>query len=259
MESGNCSWNKCVFCGYSRSAARRPHAARLKVGLDRQLLDFQGGTLKIFASGSFLDDAQFAREFRQYLAQKCRAKGVDKLIFESRPEFITEESLKDFEGISLSVAIGLEVADDEALSRICKGFKVEDFVRAAKLLHTHGFGVRAYLLVNPPFAGDIEKSLKKSVELALPLSDSIVLINLLPHGSAPLFKIWLRGEWKPLSRKRFFEITGPYANSPKIELDAETFRFVPRFPDSMRESLVGVSSGMLNHPHFNAWQQYICD
>jgi len=259
LNIGRCAWGRCIFCGYSRENYPEPNLLRMKVDLDRKLVGFEGDTLKIFGSGSFLDDKQFPREFRRYLVEKCKKKGIKHLTIESRPEFITEDTLLDFDGIDLTVAIGLEVADNDILKKLGKGMTVEDYTRAADIIHSKGFKVRTYLLVNPPFVDDIKESLDRSVSFALQHSDSIVLINLLPHANAPLFDLWVEGKWKPLTREKFFEITRPYANNPKIELDVETFRFVPRFPPEKRANLEGVSSEILNHPHFRVWQEYLCD
>lgn len=76
LESGRCSHSACIFCGYSRLKERPVNAQLLKTRIDRELLEPDFDTLKIFASGSFLDDKQFPREFRKYFAEKCRAKKI---------------------------------------------------------------------------------------------------------------------------------------------------------------------------------------
>lgn len=112
-------------------------------------------------------------------------------------------------------------------------------------------------MVNLPFVEDLNKSLDKSVEYTLKFSNSIVLINLLPHGNTPLFKMWLRGEWNFLSKDEFFHITKRWRSNAKIELDPETFRFIPKFPVEVREQLNGVGEEFLTHSHFEVWQDYL--
>ena len=51
----------------------------------------------------------------------------------------------------LEVALGLETADPVALARLGKGMTVADFERAAAWLSARGMGVRAFVLVRPPF------------------------------------------------------------------------------------------------------------
>ncbi|MFN3528161.1 MAG: DUF5591 domain-containing protein, partial [Candidatus Altarchaeaceae archaeon] len=156
----------------------------------------------------------------------------------------------------INVAIGLECANDKILKKLNKGFKLKDFENAANLLHSLGCYVRTYLLVNLPIK-NFEKELEKSVNYALKFSDSIVLINLLPHENSEIFNLWIRGEWKFLSREEFFKITEKFKNE-KIELDVETFKFIPKFPENLQKKLVGVGEEFLTHPYYEIWQDYLC-
>jgi radical SAM enzyme (TIGR01210 family) len=51
----------------------------------------------------------------------------------------------------LEVAIGLETVHPEALPRLNKGLTLDDFDRAAETLRQAGIGMRAFVLVSPPF------------------------------------------------------------------------------------------------------------
>jgi archaeosine synthase len=115
--------------------------------------------------------------------------------------------------------------------------------------------MRTYLLVNPPYAKDIKENLRKSIDYALKKSDSIVLINLLPHGNTPLMRKWLSGEWNYLGKEDFRKLTAKYKSNPKIEFDEETFKFTPMFPE--KRMLSGVGEEYLTHPYFEVWQDYI--
>jgi len=257
LNYGRCSWGRCFFCGYGRIVGQTPSEGNLlaKFGEFFSGLSKDADTVKVFGSGSFLDEKQVPPKARMFFVEECRKHGIKKLTIESRPEHITRDKLAEFSGVDLSVAIGLETADNEVLRRINKGFSVEDYAKAADTIKSCGFKVRTYLLVNPPYAVDIKDNLRKSVEFAEKKSDTIVLINLLPHGNTPLMKQWLSGEWKYLSKKEFREITSEYAKNKKIELDEETFRFTPMFPEKKR--LNGVGEEYLTHPYFEVWQDYI--
>lgn len=258
LNSGKCSWGRCFACGWGRLASPRLGIHELKKRIDvffSETRDRRVDSLKIFASGSFLDDAQFPKAIRKYVAKKC-AESEIVLVVESRPEFITAENLEDFKGTKLTVAIGLESGDGAVLKKYNKGFGTEDFIKAARLLREYGFGVRAYLMVGLPFGS--AESLKKSVELADKYSDEVVLINVFPHSLAPLFELWITGKWKPLDKKQFEEAVAPYRNNPKIELDFNNFSFMPRFPKMKQEMIRGASEKELLHPHFSVWQDYIC-
>ncbi|MFZ2455650.1 MAG: DUF5591 domain-containing protein [Candidatus Altiarchaeia archaeon] len=258
LKSGACGWAKCCFCGYGRIPGKEPSYQSLMKDFDSFYRDVQkDDAVKVFGSGSFLDVKQVPLDARKYFIEKFKESGAQKLFIESRPEYIKEDALKEFAGIDLSVAIGLEVADDALLDRINKGFHLKDYAEAASTIHKCGAKVRTYLLVNPPYAKDIKKSLDKSVEYTLLHSDTIVLINLLPHGNTPVFKMWLTGTWNFLSRVDFRRITDKWKGDTRIDLDEETFRFVPKFPEQAKESLRGVGEEFLTHPHFEVWQDFL--
>ncbi|MFZ3077272.1 MAG: DUF5591 domain-containing protein [Candidatus Aenigmatarchaeota archaeon] len=275
LNSGKCSWGKCFACGWGRLASPRLGIHELKKIVDDFFHENRNekiGRLKIFASGSFLDDAQFPKAIRKYVAVKCAALGIE-LVVESRPEFITAGNLEDFKGAKLTVAIGLESGDDAVLKKYSKGFAAADYIKAANLLHENSFRLRTYLMVGLPFGS--ADSLKKSVELADKCGDEIVLINVFPHSLAPLYELWIRtqtkfaaepkssafrasGDWKPLDKEQFEEAIAPYKSNPKIETDFNNFSFVPRFSREKQEMIKGASEKELLHPHFEVWQDYIC-
>ena len=209
--------------------------------------------LKIFASGSFLDDRQFPATIRRYIVKKCLDQNIRDLVVESRPEFVTAERLADFNNIKLTVAIGLEIADNEMLKKYRKGFTVEDYTKAAETLHANGCRLRTYLMIGLPIVTDHVAMTKKSVEFARKYSDSIVLINTFPHSAAPIFEIWVSGEWRPLDKKQFREIVKPYTD---CETEFDNFAFVPKFHREKQEPIRGAGIKQLLHPHFELWQDY---
>ena len=117
--------------------------------------------------------------------------------------------------------------------------------------------MRTYLLVNPPFVTDVRRDLEESVEYALKHSDSVVLINMLPHANAPLSRLWVNGEWNFLSKWEFLDVVGRWGNDKRVEFDQETYRFSPAFADDVKTDLKGVGEWYLTHPHFEVWQDYL--
>ncbi len=252
---GRCSWSRCIFCGYSTSEISQEQLKGRMEQFFKKLKNMTG--VKVFGSGSFLDDKQVSLKVREYFVRNLKERKIKKLMIESRPEFITDEKLNEFRDLQLIVAIGLEVADDKILKKINKGFTLKNYEDAARILKKHGVKLRTYILVNPPFVKNVRKSLDESVGYALKHSDSIVLINTLPHKNSQLFNLWLNGEWNFLSKKEFFELTKKYAGNKRIEFDAETFRFIPNFPNRLKKPLVGVGEEFLTHPYFEIWQDYL--
>ena len=253
LKYGKCSWSRCIFCGYGKITGKRADAKNIIFDFEKffENLDDDVEQVKVFGSGSFLDEKQIPKDARNYFFSECKKRNIN-LIIESRPEFINENI--DFFNLNFTIAFGLESADDRILDKIKKGFHLKDFERAKKIVRSKGGGVRSYLLVNIPYEND----LLASVDYAVKHSDSVVLINLLPHGNTEVFRLWLSGEWNFLTKKEFEKITSEFKNNRKIEFDAETFRFVPKFPDELKKNLAGVGEEFLTHPHFDVWQDYLC-
>ena len=257
INSGRCSHGKCAFCGYGRIRGFESTKENVIECLNKFFETLAEDEVKVFGSGSFFDEKQIPADARRHFTQECRKHKVKKITLESRPEYVKDEILREFDGLDLTVAIGLESADDELLKKLDKGYERADFEAAAEKIHTVGQKVRAYLLVNPPYTQDIAESLRKSVEYTLKHADTIVLINLLPHSNAPLMRLWVDGEWRFLTRQEFKDITKPWANEPRISLDEETFKFIPSFPQHLKDDLRGVGEWYLTHPHFEVWQDYL--
>lgn len=256
LSSGHCAWGECFACGWGRLVGQPPSIHALMKIIDdefRKIRREKIDRLKIFASGSFLDDKQFPRAIRQYLAKKCVEHKISGLVVESRPEFVTAGRLADLKNVKLTVAIGLEVADDAVLKKYNKGFTVEDYARAAEILHAAGYKLRTYLMVGLPFVEDQAAMTKRSVEFARKYSDSIVLINTFPHSAAPIFDMWVAGKWRPLDRKQFHEIVDDY---PDCEKEFDNFAFVPKFHREKQQFIKGATEKQLLHPHFEVWQDY---
>jgi len=244
LNSGKCAWGNCVFCGWGKECASIS-TNQLIEKFDRE----KGEEVKLFCSGSFLDHKQFPIGFQEHVAKEMQGK---KLYIESRPEYITKENLEKFNGVKLVVAIGLEVADNEVLKKLKKGITLEKFKKAAELIHSQGFKVKAYILVNPPH--DYKGLLDKTVKFAKENCDETVLINTYPHSKSELFDYWIKGEWSPISEQEFNKRTSKYKG---VQIEPNNYAFIPKFQLEKKADLRGVGLEYLNHPHFNVWQDYL--
>ncbi len=260
LQSGKCAWAKCYACGWGKIDYGKPNLHKLKCVVDKFFKKIKEvERVKIFCSGSFFDDNQFPAVIREYIAKKCKERNVKELVVESRPEFLDEKKIKPLlKHVRLVVAIGLEAASDKILEKYKKGFKVRDYIKACELLKKLGCRVRTYLMVNLPFVKNHEKLLKKSFELAKKYSDEIVIINTFPHSRSELFKLWVKGRWKPLDKEGFEKLVKPYKKYKNVEFDFNNFAFEPKFPKEMQVFLKGVGKEFLLHPYYEIWQDYIC-
>lgn len=93
-----------------------------------------------------------------------------RVTVECHPTLVGRRCLAFAERMSgvLEVAMGLETADAAVLERLNKGMTLEDFDRAAHLLRENGIGIRAFVLVSPPFVArdDVVTAAVRSAEYA---------------------------------------------------------------------------------------------
>jgi radical SAM enzyme (TIGR01210 family) len=168
LRTHGCSWSRadelaggCSMCGYTNDCP--PPTIKLSPkDLVNQFQDalakfnkqnFQ--IIKLFTSGSFLDDSEVPQEARLQIIELINDLDVEILIIESRPEFTTSKRLNElvtkFNG-QIQLALGLESANDRVLKySINKGFTFNDYVNAVELARSHEIQIKTYLLQKPPF------------------------------------------------------------------------------------------------------------
>ena len=126
----------------------------------------------------------------------------ERVLVESRAEFIDNAKLKDAVGIvkHLEVAIGLESSNDAVLKRcVNKGATYQDYIKAAQEAKGAGAGLRTYLLVKPPFLTEKEAidDAVNSARDASKYSDVISFNPLNVQKGTTVEKMWKRGEYRP--------------------------------------------------------------
>ncbi len=168
LNTGGCRWARaggCTMCGYvaeSVEGGTVEHEAlmdQIQVCLDHEAreADEPGGLIKIYTSGSFLDEREVPAETRKAIAETFGDR--DRIVLESLPDFVDHEKLTDFteQGLAVDVAVGLETATDRVRHDcVNKYFDFSDFEAACAVAKDAGAGVKAYLLMKPPFLSERE-------------------------------------------------------------------------------------------------------
>jgi len=168
LNTGGCRWARaggCTMCGYvaesveGGSVAHDALMTQVQVALDHEAeeADDVAGLIKIYTSGSFLDEREVPAETRQAIAEAFADR--ERVVVESLPDFVTEDKLTDFtqHGLDLDVAIGLETATDRVRHDcVNKYFDFADFVEASETARAAAAGVKAYLLLKPAFLTEAE-------------------------------------------------------------------------------------------------------
>ncbi len=200
MRTNGCCWVKsggCTMCGYREASLGGVTEEDLLKQLEQALSRYKDEPfVKIYTSGSFLDDNEVPPSVRARIFEAF--SGCERILFESRPEFITEESLRDVPK-TVTVALGLESSNPEVLERsVHKGFTPSDIERVGRLLKSQGYGVRTYLLLKPPFMTEsaaIEDAVR-SARFAAPFSDEISVNPLNVQRGTYVERLWKKGDFR---------------------------------------------------------------
>lgn len=200
MRTNGCCWVRgggCTMCGYREASMCGVTEEDLLHQLDQALSRYKGEPfVKIYTSGSFLDDNEVPPAVRSRIFDAF--SGCERILFESRPEFITAESMSGVPATA-TVALGLESSDPEVLDKaVHKGFTPDDIRRAGLLLKSLGYGVRTYLLLKPPFMTESEAvaDAVRSARFADEFSDEISINPLNVQRGTYVERLWKRGDFR---------------------------------------------------------------
>lgn len=164
LRTRGCYWalsGGCTMCGYIQDAYMRPvEDDQLRAQLEIIRNGYSGEEyVKIFTSGSFLDKEEVPTKLYDDIFSSFSTAKV--ISIETRPEFVTRDSLENLKrvgkkyGLEIEVSIGLESSNENILKNLInKGFGIDSYVRAAKLLKDEGFFVKTYILLKPPFVSE---------------------------------------------------------------------------------------------------------
>ncbi|MCL2786315.1 MAG: archaeosine biosynthesis radical SAM protein RaSEA [Methanomassiliicoccaceae archaeon] len=201
MRTNGCSWAKhggCTMCGYAGASLSGVTSEDLMGQLDQMSRRYDNEPfVKIYTSGSFLDDNEVPEEVRDAVFE--RFKDAERILFESRPEYATDDVLRTLPN-NVTIALGLESSNADVLSvSIRKGFTAEDSRAAGLRIRAAGLKVRTYLLLKPLYLTEREaiEDAVSSIMFADGFSDEISLNPLNVQRSTFTERLWKRGEYRP--------------------------------------------------------------
>ncbi|HKM09764.1 MAG TPA: archaeosine biosynthesis radical SAM protein RaSEA [Candidatus Methanomethylophilaceae archaeon] len=201
MRTSGCRWFKtggCTMCGYNNASMQQIAEAELMVQLDKIMGRYDGEPfVKIYTSGSFLDTEEIPVPVRERVFDEFSE--CERILFESRPEFITKEVLETIPK-NVTIALGLESSNPQVLSRsVRKGFTPEDSKRAGKMIKDAGLSVRTYLLLKPLYLTE-SQAIEDTVASAMfadEYSDEISINPINVQRRTQVESLWKRGEFRP--------------------------------------------------------------
>ncbi|MEM0156382.1 MAG: archaeosine biosynthesis radical SAM protein RaSEA [Thermoplasmataceae archaeon] len=205
FRTTGCAWYKftsCSMCGYFNDISGKITEENLLKQVEFVSESMEGArVVKVFTSGSFLDPIEIPitvrKKFLESLAEKA-----DKVLIESRTEYITENNLKSLHetGIPIRIAIGLESANDTVIrDSINKGSTFAKYLDAAYIIRKLGLELRTYLLLKPPFmseAAAITDAID-SVRKVAQISNDVSINPMNIQKNTLVEKLWKKGLYRP--------------------------------------------------------------
>lgn len=205
LQTRGCSHYRrggCSMCGYNSGPGPEVSADNL-VRQFRKAADGLGdvGFLKVYTSGSFLDECEVPKEAAAAVLDHCRDKGA-RLLFETRPEYVTAPRLDEILSAhsNLEVALGLESANDRVLRcSINKGFTVRDYDEASALLRSKKVDIRTYVLLKPPFLTEAEavRDAVATMRHASKVSTTLSLNPVNVQNGTLVERLWRNWSYRP--------------------------------------------------------------
>ena len=150
--------------------------------------------LKLYNSGNFFDSKAIPEDAYESIANW--AEPFKTLIVECHPKLIDEKCLhfRDLIKPELQVAIGLETANADMLSRLNKKMNLNDFRKSVRYLNDHSISVRAFILLNLPWMSREENILwaKRSIDFSFDCGAECCVVIPTRTGNGAMD--WLNGK-----------------------------------------------------------------
>lgn len=201
MRTNGCTWAKkggCTMCGYRSASLTNVTAEDLLKQLDQATSMYRGEPfVKIYTSGSFLDEKEIPVNVRDKIFDAFSE--CNRILFESRPEFITHNTLSTVPSSS-TIALGLETHDQEVMEKsIRKGFTPAQCEEAGNIVKDFGLSVRSYLILKPLFVQEMKAigGTIESARFADSFSDEISINPMNIQSGTVVEYIWKKGDYRP--------------------------------------------------------------
>lgn len=202
LRTRGCWWSReegCLMCGYNLVSSSSITIEDLSAQLEEAAKRYdEEPFVKVYTSGSFLDHLEVPPEFRKKFYDTFSS--ARRILFESRPEFVTSENLLSIDAARSEAALGLESANDSILrTSVRKGFSFSDYLQAKDVLSGHNIPIRTYLLLKPPFLSEREgvEDVLESISKVSDHSESISINPINVQKGTMVERLWKKGDYRP--------------------------------------------------------------
>jgi radical SAM enzyme (TIGR01210 family) len=208
FRTKGCSWalkSGCSMCGYFNDSMWEDVSDEdILTQLNIAMKSYSGQKyIKIFTSGSFLDNSEIKPIVKEKIL-KILYKKAKKISVESRPEYVKDINLKKVKSIAGSnkfeIGIGLETSNDYIREKcLNKGFKFNDYKKAADIMKKQKIELKTYVLIKPPFLTEKESIYDaiKTVENIKNITDCISFNPTNIQKNTFVNYLWKRRKYRP--------------------------------------------------------------
>ena len=182
LSPTGCEWARkggCTMCGEFEGSLKRKsliknpqfHVSQFAAAIgDRRIWELAHNEerpiswLRINQEGNYTNKNEMSVTAQETILRLAiRIKGIQRITIESRPQYITEDSVAflrsifEGSGVELEIGMGMEAVND-VVRNVCinkQGTK-EQFASAATLLRKNNMLPLAYVLLKPPFLTEME-------------------------------------------------------------------------------------------------------
>lgn len=193
----------------------------------------------IYNEGSYLNPEELSiRAAHTILEIVAEVESVKRITIESRPEFVTEESLEWLRDLSLTygceveIGLGVEVGND-FVRQYCinKGFTWQEFEEKVRVMTKYGIRSLAYILLKPPFMSEseaIEESIRTIKSCFQKGVNAVSLEIMSIHAWTIVEYLWLKGLYELPSLWSVIDITSKVANLGELRIGGEPATYYPK-------------------------------
>jgi len=207
LRTRGCYWadeKGCSMCGYAKDTlGRSATPEELAEQLAHAVARYRGEPyVKVYTSGSFLDDREVDPESRRLLVAAFSGT-ARRLLFETLPEFAVADALEPLKGAfagEIEVALGLESTDPTVLGRyVHKNAPPSEYLAAADRVRGLGLRAKAYLLLKPPYLTESEsiRDVVRSVAEAAHHFDALSVNPVHIQNGTVVEWLFRRGRYRP--------------------------------------------------------------
>jgi archaeosine synthase beta-subunit len=208
LRTKGCSWAQhsgCSMCGYFNDSAWENITAEDLIQQYTTAMETYANepVVKIFTSGSFLDTTEVPLSVQNHIIQDLSGN-VEKIMFESRPVYVTDQRLKEISTISqntkVQIGVGLETANDMIRTfSINKGFSLKEYQKAESIIHKNNMLLKTYVLIKPVFLTEQQSidDVLQTVDIIKKSTDTISFNPCNVQRNTLTEYLWKRNQYRP--------------------------------------------------------------